>query len=311
MKKWKKTAGAALLVLSLAAAPAMATPVVPGQTENPGDVIPMGISAPATPSAPTSGATMYLSGKVTHEDLEGGYYAVNGWRLDGDAAVIAPWLGQEVTVTGVEVTEPSIQMVKAIRFTDIRAADAVGATDPVLRPISARRAKPKVIAVIDHQVKFDRLPEVVDGCLMVPLRAVVEAAGGTVNWNAKTKTAEIRLADRNAAFVIGQDRAEMNQDGYAYFARNLIKMAHVPVISGQRILISADALSNILGFSEGDSQEGSLSLVPPTTGAPFASVPPAEGRNAPQKADLVGEVTRLETGERTRILVEGEAPDGQ
>lgn len=309
MKKWKVTVGAALIILSMTAAPALAAPVGPGQMETAGDVIPIGISAPATPSAPTSGAGMTLSGKVTHEDLEGGYYAVNGWMLIGDAAVISPWLGREVTVTGIEEKEPTMQMVKAIRFTEIVPAKPGGSSDPVLRPIIARRAMPKVIAVVDRQVKFDRQPIVVDGCLMVPLRAVVEAAGGTVTWSETTRTAGIRLADRNATFYIGEDRAEMNQDGYYYFARNLIKMAHIPVVSGQRILISADALSNILGFNEGEGQEGTLSLVPPTAAATVGSVPPAEGREAAPKTNLVGQITQLETGDQTRILVEGEAPN--
>ncbi|HEY3315457.1 MAG TPA: hypothetical protein VGL40_09325 [Bacillota bacterium] len=76
MKQWKKALGTALIILTMTATPALATP-------------------PSNPAAVT------LTGKVTYEDLEGGYYAVNGWMLIGQTAVFQQYLGRDVVVTGI------------------------------------------------------------------------------------------------------------------------------------------------------------------------------------------------------------------
>ncbi len=53
----------------------------------------------------------------------------------------------------------------------------------LLQEVQAGRARPVAVAVNGKAVAFDQLPVVSDGVLLVPLRAVVEAAGGQVQWN--------------------------------------------------------------------------------------------------------------------------------
>jgi hypothetical protein len=69
------------------------------------------------------------------------------------------------------------------------------------------------------------------------------------------------LADRTAIFGGGQPKAEMNQRGVFYFTRNMIQMAMpVQVIEG-RTLISADALTQILGLVEREDADLNMDLL--------------------------------------------------
>jgi hypothetical protein len=207
-----------------------------------------------------------VKGVVQFVDLEGGYYAVDGWRLVGDQAFIKRFAGLTVFAEGTEFTGVSIFMNQALVLSAMTPIDKDGnrgekvmLTPVSTRPIKAEQAVPAQITVDGIAAKFDQAPT---GTLMVPLRAVVEAAGGTVKWNGELRTVEVRIKDRNAAFVIGQNEAEMNQDGHNYLVRNMLKMAKASVIQNGRTLVSADALSTVLGLSKsGVNFEGYLVLV--------------------------------------------------
>jgi hypothetical protein len=144
---------------------------------------------------------------------------------------------------------------------------------PVAAPTAVRAdlPLPSAIAMNGVSVTFDQAPMVSEGVLMVPLRAVAEAAGGKVTWDGSTRTVTVRVGDRTAYFVIGADAAEMNQDNVRYIQRNMIKMARASEIVGGRTLVSADSLSNILGIMAESSGSGLLRLV-----APPAPATPAE-----------------------------------
>lgn len=171
--------------------------------------------------------------------------------------------------------------------------------------VQATRAEPTAILVNNSLLTYDQKPLVQDGTLMVPLRAIVEGAGGTVNWDGVTKTVTVRLGDRTALFVIGATEAEMNQDNVRYFQRNMIRMAKAPVLAGGRTLIAADALTNVLGLLERPDAAGALSLVPNgklrETAPPTA---PAEEQNWIRGGTL--KEIKYNFDGSTSILVEGE-----
>lgn len=280
MKVWKQTAALSALLMSLSGVSALAY----------ADVTPT--SAPVDPvpsSTPAQRIAMEIRGPVTFEDLEGGFYAVGGWRLIGDRAEFARYLGQEVEVTGIEFTGISYQMVRAIHVSSIRPMEPVSPPTEV----SARRSLPKVILVNGKAITWDQGPLVADGLLLVPLRAIAEAAGGKVTWNGEEQSIAIRLLDRTVQMAIGESKAEMNQDGVYYFTRNLIAMAAAPRIVGNRTLISAEALSSILGLLQAEAEADVLSLVPAAT------------RGGPAEVEKV--TGTIKTVEKGRILVEGPA----
>lgn len=128
--------------------------------------------------------------------------------------------------------------------------------------VPATRPAPISILIENTSISYDQQPIVTAGTLMVPLRAIVEGAGGQVTWDEATQTATVRIGDRTAIFVVGQAEAEMNQDGVRYIQRNMIKMAKAPVLEGSRTLVAADALTSVLGLMEMPVAEGALNLVP-------------------------------------------------
>jgi len=197
-----------------------------------------------------AGDALRLDGVVEFSDLEGGFYQVGGYGLIGDTALFKRLVGQRVVVSGQEFTGMSIRMVKQVEVGTI-----VQMTGPA-------RALPEQVTVGGKRATFDQGPVVLDGTLMVPLRAVVETAGGTVQWEPRERAVLVTISDRTAQFVIGQTEAEMNQNGYRYFRRNMIAMSKAPVIRGDRTLISADALSAILGLGERPDEDASLDLQP-------------------------------------------------
>lgn len=193
---------------------------------------------------------MVLEGIVEFKDLEGGFYAVDGIGLIGDEQLFKSLVGQQVIVKGREFTGNSFRMVKQIEVATIT------------QPLVAARTLPDGVNVAGKKVAFDQMPVLIDGVLMVPVRAVAEAAGATVGWDTRERMVTVTLSDRVAHFWIGKGEAEMNEFGVMYFRQNLIAMKKAPVIQNGRTLISADALTMILGMVEAADANKSLDLVP-------------------------------------------------
>lgn len=153
---------------------------------------------------------------------------------------------------------------------------------PVLAtPVSGNHFLPVAITVDGKMVSFDQ-PAVRQGeTLYVPLRFIAEAAGGHVEWDAATQTVTVAMPDRSAMFVIGQDQAEMNQHGVVYIQRNMVKMAGPVQLMGGRTLISADALTSVLGLDERPDKDMKLDLIAAPAIAPAT---PPTGKLIPGEA---------------------------
>jgi len=229
---WGATAAAAALLMSVAGTALAQSPVT--------------VATPVT----RADGTISLEGTLEFSDLEGGFYTVGGWGLIGNEQVYSAMQGQKVIVTGKEFTGISTRMVKQIEV-------EVVATELT----AARTTPPSALTVQGKMFKLDQGPVVENGVLMLPLRAIVEAAGGSVEWVAETQTINVTLPDRKASFVIGEGKAELNENGHFYFVRNMLPMAQAPLIRNGRTLISADAATSILGFIEVVDQDDRLDLV--------------------------------------------------
>ncbi len=63
-------------------------------------------------------------------------------------------------------------------------------------------------------VEFDQPPVSVNGRTLVPIRAVMEKMGGTVNWHGETNTTEIRFDGNRMQLVLDSATAFYNGDAY-------------------------------------------------------------------------------------------------
>ncbi len=69
------------------------------------------------------------------------------------------------------------------------------------------------VDVNGRQVSFGNVgPQRIDGRVLIPLRAVVEALGAEVIWNAATQTVEGRKGERQFSLPIGSRTATVNRD---------------------------------------------------------------------------------------------------
>lgn len=73
---------------------------------------------------------LILEGTVAYEKLEGGFYAVDGYRLAGGYD-FSSWEGKTVRVAGLPDTEPSIFMTKAIKVFSIEEISREAEGKPV------------------------------------------------------------------------------------------------------------------------------------------------------------------------------------
>lgn len=80
---------------------------------------------------------------------------------------------------------------------------------------SAQAAAPTPITVaIDGKVQqFDPSPLVIQGCTLVPTRALLETLGATVSWDDKTQTITARKGDDVLLLQIGSTTASLNGQG--------------------------------------------------------------------------------------------------
>lgn len=300
MKRWVRIFAAAACILAACVSPAFAE----GEAGTPPESA--GGTAMPVPE-------MTIRGVLMHMDLEGGFYAVDGWMLQGEPSRFEPLLGKVVVVTGTPFEGVSIHMVRSLVVTNIAVdpdqsvssgPDAKSALLPVLDardlvPVEPSRPSPAAIAVEGKELAFDQGPLVSEGTLMVPLRMVVESAGGTVEWDEGPRRVSVRMPNRVALIEIGNDSAEVLVEGYAA----KVRMARAPILAGGRTLVSADAVSYVLGLVERErlSADGGQ-------GALMDLVLPAPLPVEDLKTTLIGTIKEVEAGEAgTRILVEGPA----
>jgi hypothetical protein len=194
------------------------------------------------------GEQVTLDGTVEHQDLEGGYYALGGYALVGDNTQLTALAGKRVILKGTKLDGVSIQQTERI------------AVVSVLKEVTADQGLPAQVTFAGRTIQFDQGAEVIDGTLMLPLRAVVEAAGGWVEWDETAQVVHVEMPDRQAWFWVGNEKAEMNENNVRYLQRNLITMAKAPVMKNNRTMVSADAVTRILGLLERADNDAVLDL---------------------------------------------------
>ena len=95
------------------------------------------------------------------------------------------------------------------------------------------------VIVYGSKVKFDQEPFIEDGRTLVPLRAIFEALGATVEWDEKTSTVKANGNNVEIELQIGSKEMKVG---------NEVKILDVPAkIAGGRTMVPVRAISEAFG----------------------------------------------------------------
>jgi hypothetical protein len=132
------------------------------------------------------------------------------------------------------------------------------AWDPSLRPADAASVKTIVLRVGDPIMQVDAVripidatgavPVIVEGRTMLPVRAIVEALGGTVAWDAARRAVGVVLGTKTLELIIGKPLATVNGTPVAIDPANTLV---VPVIVGDRTMLPVRFVAEQLGATVG------------------------------------------------------------
>ncbi len=104
---------------------------------------------------------------------------------------------------------------------------------------SAMAANEVRVMLDDEYINFDVEPMIIDGRTMVPLRAIFEAMGAEVYWDAETETI---MAATEETVIIGEiGKKEL------YINEEVSKMDIAPVIKDGRTLVPVRFISEAFG----------------------------------------------------------------
>lgn len=181
-------------------------------------------------------------------------------------------------------------LFKALLFV---MAAALPVTAPAATALAAGR---NVTVRIDEKpVTFDASPQVINGRVMVPYRAVVERLGAQVSWNAAERSVTVTDGEASLKLTVGQADAVSNG--------RQIRLDTAPVLVGGRVLVPLRFLGTGLGWRvswEGATRTVRLNAIPDLTvrvavpdGVPALSIVrllrerPSMGRNVTVSYEVV------------------------
>ena len=109
--------------------------------------------------------------------------------------------------------------------------------------------------VIDgNQIAFDVQPQIINGRTLVPLRAIFENLGATVDWNNDTQT---------VTSVKGNTKISLTINNNTMYVNGTAKTLDVPAtLIGGRTLVPVRAISEAFGYQVGwDGQQNIVSII--------------------------------------------------
>jgi plastocyanin len=129
---------------------------------------------------------------------------------------------------------------------------------PSLRPADAASVKTIVLRVGDPIMQVDAVrtpidatgavPVIVQGRTMLPVRAIVEALGGTVAWDAVRSAVRVVLGTKTLELIIGRSLATVNDAPVAIDPANALV---VPIIVKGRTMLPVRFVAEQLGATVG------------------------------------------------------------
>ncbi len=184
-----------------------------------------------------------LEGVLERVDgADGPVYMLDGWVLMDTSRRLAELVGRRVTVTGAIVSQPVIAPAR------VQVLDGEDGTEAESWHV------PRVVVIGGVRPHLHVPPVQLEGELMLPLRALVEAAGGEVTWNPYLRAVVIQLNGHQLIIAIGQTAVS----GFR-------TLPAAPVIREDRTLVPLK-LFEFLGY-RWQWTEGTLILEPKATPA--------------------------------------------
>jgi hypothetical protein len=149
------------------------------------------------------------------DGLEAPHYEVNGFVLAGDAATLHSFAATTVSVRGSLSPELSIYMKPVLQVVELK-----GVSEPL----------PDLVVVANRTPEFPTALSIQGGRLMLPLRAVIETAGGSVQWDPAARAVRVTIGDATSIVRIGStdygdvelSAAPFIQDGYTMVPLDLL-----------------------------------------------------------------------------------------
>lgn len=125
-------------------------------------------------------------------DLESPHMELDGWVLLGEPeqlASLAAQAGSRVRISGLVEPGPTLFMKPALSVQKIE---------------SLRDELPVLVVVKGPSRIWVEPPVIIDDWLMLPLRPVIETAGGAVYWDPVQRAVRVDLGDRSVTVAIGR-----------------------------------------------------------------------------------------------------------
>lgn len=172
------------------------------------DTMPPALQVNALPSSVTS-STVTVSGSARDAVSGLAHFTING-------EPVTPYLDGSFN--------EKLTLAKGLNTVVVEATDKVGNTTSQTfavtygTPSSSTPSSLYVLLKVgskDMEVNgmartLDAAPFIKDGRTLLPIRALIETLGGTVQWNAQTKTATVALGSRTMALTVGSTKALVN-----------------------------------------------------------------------------------------------------
>jgi hypothetical protein len=194
--------------------------------------------------------TLGLAGKLIHQPAG----AVKGYVTDTETRELTSFaVGKDYRFsttlrlgTGLNTLHSYVRYLLVMRYT---LPDLTVTVGPVPRTIislqvgSPRMTVNGTVKAIDAQ---GTKPLISDGTTLVPIRAIVESLGGSVNWDAAARRLDIRLGPRSVIIWVDKTTATVNGTRKT--------MSTAPAIIGGRTMIPlrfvAENLGCLVGWDE-------------------------------------------------------------
>lgn len=149
------------------------------------------------------------------EERETGQLAFYGFRIHGDEQQLSTVEDNYIILYGHEVQvgsyvilhEPGWYVVQmqcegGYAFSYVIVSDASTPTPPAPPPADTTGIQ---VTLNGTPISFDQPPIMENGRTLVPLRAIFEALGATVNWDGDTQTVTATRGDTTVSLTIGSD----------------------------------------------------------------------------------------------------------
>ncbi len=133
-------------------------------------------------------------------------------------------------------------------------------------------------------ISCDTPPQIIDGRTMVPVRAIFEGVGASVDWNSDTKTITGKLGPVNVIMTIDSDTALVNGSA--------VQMDCAPVIIDGRTLAPARYVAESFGCKVSwDGEKRTVSIATPLASAQSSAEKPMQDKSAEAVTEKITEAT--------------------